>query len=170
MNKNMKTTILIITTMLLSLNFYGQNKTIQEPITEIADIQFEGDEIIYNMQETTNVRMRPVLQIKDVFRIRTYDKASPVRLTAEMIQNLENELQNFQAEEADATDKERFIRAACLQIVWATMHKSDFKKQTLTKLQDLKQDNNDRIRHIALLAINLYQAFQEREYTRFELK
>ena len=165
----MKKIHLLTISLLIFTMAFGQNKTRQEPICELADIQFQDNEIIYYYYNIPAFRLRPVLQIKGLFRAKVYHTNAPTKVSKDLYQSLQRELGGFDKSTADFLDKERYLRTATLQLIWASMKKTDFTTTTLSTLQEFTEDPDKSIAGFAHSIVKLYERFQGHEFTRFDL-
>ena len=165
----MKRIYLLSISLLIFAMAFGQNKTKQEPICELADIRFQDNKIVYYYYDIPAFRLRPVLQIKGLFRAKVYHTPPPVKVSKDIYQNLQKELDNFDKSSAGFPDKERYLRTATLQLLWASMKKTEFRAATLSILQDFTQDSDKSIAGFAHSVILLYERLQKHEFTRFDL-
>ena len=165
----MKNIYLFIISLLMFTMAFGQNTSRQEPVCELADIQFQDNEIVYYYHDIPAFRLRPLIQIKGLFRAEEYHTIAPIKVSKDVYQNLEKELDNFDKSTANYFDKEHYLRTATLQLLWASMKKTNFRLSTLTTLQELAKASDKSIADFAQAVVKLYERFQGNEYTRFHL-
>ena len=130
-----------------------------------ATVDFVDGEIMYRFSnEDSFFQIQPhyydkeYYQFREVFVLRIWENMHRYDVDLDVF------VETFDIIRNNSTEKDRFIRACILEMIWTSLHQNLFSDNSLIKLQTLTKDSNPEIVYKAQKALKLYEHFQSMEH------
>jgi len=166
-------TLLILALQLLS-SAYTQhtNPTKQDDwVTDVATVEFEQGEIYYTHVDEPEyfAFLRPPYFMPGAFIMQTdINRPFTKNPLKKIFTDLDNFVEGFEIENSDIYDKNLFIRAATLEMIWSSYSLHLFTENTYLKLKALSQDKTTSVANKASLALKLHNIFSKSKSIKLE--
>jgi len=138
-------------------------------ISPVADVQFTENTIYYYYL----IDLAPLWNLQPVFYVKDAFRAVPVKLMYSYEKSpglIEAELESF-VESSDVVNsgllqKHKFLRAATLEIIWATCGRNLVSSSMIAKIESLKTDADSTIAYESFQVEQLIEILKSVEYGR----